>query len=136
MDTSLSKMKKAKIIFYIFYFTFFAISIYFAFNTNDMFKQFGMFGFLRFLKYWIVFGMLLMLSEWVIENIHIMQLHRNSKKQDGEIIRLKAELYNYLHDAKKIETSQDQVTTAAKSINSSSDNTIKNADSSDAPKES
>lgn len=121
MNTPLSKMRKAKIIFYVFYFTFFVISIYFALNTNDMFKQFGMFGFLRFLKYWTVFGMLLMLSEWIIENIHIMQMRRNSKKQEAEIINLKAELYNFLHEEKKADTSKAEVVEIAKSDESIGD---------------
>jgi hypothetical protein len=136
MDTTLSKMRKAKIIFYILYFTFFVISIYFALSTNEMFKQFGMFGFLRFLKYWIVFGMLLMLGEWIIENIHIMQMRRNTKKQDAEILNLKAELYNYLHDAKKAETAKTDALEDVKHIESPVDDSKAESDTPDASQKS
>jgi hypothetical protein len=43
-----------------------------------------------------------------------MQLRRNSKKQDAEILRLKAELYNFLHEAKTIETQKKDVVDATK----------------------
>jgi hypothetical protein len=98
-----------------------------------MFKQFGMFGFLQFLKYWIVFGMLLMLSEWIIENIHIMQLRRNTKKQDAEILKLKAELYNYLHDAKKVEGQKTEVIEAVKPAIPPTDTLSTKSDSTETP---
>jgi hypothetical protein len=100
-----------------------------------MFKQFGMFGFLQFLKYWIVFGMILMLGEWIVENIHIMQLRRNTKKQDAEILRLKAELYNYLHDAKVGETSKADAIKAVQPTVPSAEQPSKASDTPEAPSE-
>lgn len=86
-------MRKFKIVFYIIYFGFIVTSIYFAMNTDAMFKQFGMFSFLKFLQYWGAFGMLLLLVEWVVENIHLFQVRRKNKKLEKEVMSLKSELY-------------------------------------------
>lgn len=86
-------MRKFKIVFYIIYFGFIVTSIYFAMNTDAMFKQFGMFSFLKFLQYWGAFGMLLLLLEWVVENIHLFQIRRRNKKLEKEVMSLKSELY-------------------------------------------
>lgn len=86
-------MRKFKIFFYIIYFGFIITSIYFAMYTDEMFKQFGMFSFLKFLQYWGAFGMLLLLTIWLVENIHLFQLHRKNKKLEKEVMSLKSELY-------------------------------------------
>jgi hypothetical protein len=86
-------MRKFKIFFYIIYFGFILASIYFAMYTEQMFKQFGMFSFLKFLQYWGAFGMLLLLVEWAVENIHLFQLRRKNKKLEKEVMSLKSELY-------------------------------------------
>ncbi len=86
-------MRKFKIVFYIIYFGFIVTSVYFAMNTDAMFKQFGMFSFLKFLQYWGAFGMLLLLFEWIVENIHLYQVRRKNKKLEKEVMSLKSELY-------------------------------------------
>ena len=86
-------MRKFKIVFYIIYFGFILASIYFAMYTEAMFKQFGMFSFLKFLQYWGAFGMLLLLLEWIVENIHLFQVRRKNKKLEKEVMSLKSELY-------------------------------------------
>ncbi len=86
-------MRKFKIVFYIIYFGFIVTSVYFAMNTDEMFKQFGMFSFLKFLQYWGAFGMLLLLVEWIVENIHLFQVRRKNKKLEKEVMSLKSELY-------------------------------------------
>lgn len=86
-------MRKFKIFFYIIYFGFIITSIYFAMYTDEMFKQFGMFSFLKFLQYWGAFGMLLLLTIWLVENIHLFQLRRKNKKLEKEVMSLKSELY-------------------------------------------
>ncbi|MEQ8712442.1 MAG: hypothetical protein RIC80_05470 [Cyclobacteriaceae bacterium] len=86
-------MRKFKIVFYIIYFGFIVTSVYFAMNTDAMFKQFGMFSFLKFLQYWGAFGMLLLLFEWIVENIHLFQVRRKNKKLEKEVMSLKSELY-------------------------------------------
>lgn len=103
-------MRKVKLIFYVFYFGYFFVSIYFALYIDAMFKQFGMFPFLRFLKFWIITGMALLLIEWLIENIHIYQLRRNNKKQEAEITKLKAQLYDHLKldDSTQLPAKEDQ----------------------------
>lgn len=97
-------MRKFKIIFYIIYFGFIFTSVYFAVYTEEMFKQFGMFSFLKFLQYWGAFGMLLLLVEWLVENIHLFQLRRRNKKLEKEVMALKSELYEM---QKKVMTSNE-----------------------------
>ena len=86
-------MKKFKVVFYIIFFGFILASVYFAVYTDEMFKQFGMFSFLKFLKYWGALGLLILLVEWIVENIHLFQLRRRNKKLGKEVMALKSELY-------------------------------------------
>lgn len=86
-------MRKFKTFFYIIYFGYILTSIYFAMYTEVMFKQFGMFSFLKFLQYWAALGMLLLLVEWLVENIHLFRLRRKNKKLEKEVMALKSELY-------------------------------------------
>ena len=102
-------MRKFKIIFYIVYFGFILTSIYFAMYTEVMFKQFGMFRFLKFLQYWAAFGMLLMLAEWLVENIHLFQIRRKNKKLEKEVMSLKSELYGM---QKKVISDNEQALSA------------------------
>ena len=52
-----------------------------------------MFRFLRFLTNWAITGLILLLVEFAIENIHIFSLSRTILKRNKEILRLEAENY-------------------------------------------
>ena len=86
-------MRKFKIVYYIIYAAYIGTSVYFALDIEAMFKQFGMFSFLKFLQYWAALGMFLLVFEWIVENIHLFQIRRRNKKLEKEIMTLKSELY-------------------------------------------
>ena len=86
-------MKRYKLVFYAIIVVYFSTSVYFGLNINDMFGRFGMFKFLRFLTNWAITGLLLLLVEFAIENIHIFSLNRSIAKAEREILKLKAENY-------------------------------------------
>lgn len=91
-------MRKFKIVYYIIYASYIGTSVYFALDIEAMFKQFGMFSFLKFLQYWAAFGMFLLVFEWMLENIHLFQLRRKNKKLEKQIMSLKSELYELQKD--------------------------------------
>lgn len=87
-------MKKFKIIFYSVFFLYFICSLYFAFSTEAMYDRFGMLKFLDFLQYWAIFGLLLYLAEWVVENLHISQLRNKNAALEKEVARIKSRLFD------------------------------------------
>ncbi|GEM_PF-5816059 len=91
-------MRKFKTFYYIIYFGYIGTSVYFGLYTETMFKQFGMFSFLKFLQYWAAAGMLLLIFEWILENIHLFQLRRRNKRLEKEVMSLKSELYEIQKD--------------------------------------
>ena len=88
-------MRKFKTAFYIVYFSFFALSIIFAYNAEIMAdrENMGIAGTIRFFKYWISFGFFLYLAEWAVENVHIWNLRSKIKslKKDNSNTRAKLE---------------------------------------------
>ena len=86
-------MRKFKIVYYIIYASYIGTSVYFALDIEAMFKQFGMLSFLNFLKYWGAFGLLLLIVEWSVENIHLLKLRRKNKRLETEVVALKSEMY-------------------------------------------
>ena len=64
-------MKRYKLGFYAIIIAYFSTSVYFGVNINDMFRQFGIGDFLKFLTNWAITGLILLFVEMAIENIHI-----------------------------------------------------------------
>ena len=76
------------------FFLYFICSLYFAFSTDALYEKFGMLKFLDFLQYWVMFGLLLYLAEWVVENVHISQLRSKNAALEKEVARIKSRLYD------------------------------------------
>lgn len=85
-------MKRYKLIFYVIIVIYFSTSVYFGFNLDKMFSKFGMFSFFTFLKNWAITGLILLLVEFAIENIHIFSLNRAITKLSRDNAKLKREL--------------------------------------------
>lgn len=82
-------MKRYKLIFYVIIVIYFSTSVYFGFNLDKMFSKFGMFSFFNFLKNWAITGLILLLVEFAIENIHIFSLNRTIAKLERENSKLR-----------------------------------------------
>lgn len=72
-------IKVFKAILYVIFFSYLIISAYFGFDLNNLIVRYGIFTFFLFIKKWAVFGSILMLVLWGIENLHIMHLKQKIK---------------------------------------------------------
>ncbi len=117
-------MRKFKLFFYSLLFAYLATSVYFGLYIEYMFKQFGMFTFLKFLRHWVAVGLLVILLEWIIENIHIFQIRKRNKKLTKEVSDLKAELYDLQKKALQEKEKPEAIskTTASKPEENKTDN--------------
>ncbi|MGK7394262.1 MAG: hypothetical protein ACNS62_06805 [Candidatus Cyclobacteriaceae bacterium M3_2C_046] len=86
-------MKKFKTIFYIIYLLFILTSLILLITEWEFLST--SFGLLPvWMPYLIILGMLLIITEWIVENIHIKQLKNKITKLEKENLNLKAKLFD------------------------------------------
>lgn len=108
-------MRKFKIFFYPIYIIIALVILYFSVDmlTNlDAYKAKMTFGDLQkapvYVLSLVVFMVVLMLAELIVENSHIMSLKRKVAKAEKEVLQLKAKLYDRSQDESAPELSQEQ----------------------------
>jgi hypothetical protein len=99
-NTSMRQFKK---IFYIVYFSFIGATIILAFFQEFLVNNLG-FSFnqiiFTLLPIWAVLGILLMLTEWAVENYHIRRLKGVIREMEKSNTALKAKLFDQEEEIK------------------------------------
>jgi hypothetical protein len=98
-------MKKFRIVLYVIFLAFMAITIYMGLNIDKMISRFGLLTFFRFFQNWLTYGNLYFIVLLVTENFHIWFLKRRVKYAENErddlIIRVN-DLRRQLDEQKKV----------------------------------
>jgi hypothetical protein len=85
-------MKKFRIVLYIIFLTYMAITIYMGLNIDKMISRFGLLTFFRFFQNWLTYGNLYFIVLLITENFHIWFLKRRvryaEEERDDLIIRV------------------------------------------------
>ena len=98
-------MKRFKTFFYIVYFLFLIVTVFFVFYYDYLFDRFGMMSFVNFLQFWALLGMVIFLTEWIVENIHIKRLKSRIAKLEKDNLNLKAKLFDQEEEKREIDRS-------------------------------
>ncbi len=77
-------MKKFRIVLYVIFLVFMAITIYLGLNVDKMISRFGLLSFFRFFQNWLTYGNLYFIVLLVTENFHIWFLKRRVKYAENE----------------------------------------------------
>ena len=77
-------MKKFRIVLYVIFLAFMAITIYMGLNIDKMISRFGLLTFFRFFQNWLTYGNLYFIVLLVTENFHIWFLKRRVKYAENE----------------------------------------------------
>ena len=77
-------MKKLRIVLYIIFLTFMAITIYMGLNIDKMISRFGLLTFFRFFQNWLTYGNLYFIVLLITENFHIWFLKRRVRYAEDE----------------------------------------------------
>lgn len=97
-------MKKFRIVLYIIFLAFMAVTIYMGLNIDKMISQFGLLSFFRFFQNWLTYGNLYFIVLLITENFHIWFLKRRVRyaedERDDLIIRVN-DLRRQLNELKK-----------------------------------
>ena len=100
-------MKKFRIVLYIIFLTFMAITIYMGLNIDKMISRFGLLTFFRFFQNWLTYGNLYFIVLLITENFHIWFLKRRVRyaedERDDLIVRVN-DLRKQIGELKKEET--------------------------------
>lgn len=87
-------MKIFKTVLYPMYAIFLVASILFYVYRDKLVQQFELTTLFVFLKYWLTGGLVLFVSSWIIEIIHVTLLKRKVHTLNDEITALKAKIYD------------------------------------------
>jgi hypothetical protein len=97
-------MKKVRVVLYIVFLVFVAITIFMGLNIDKMIGQFGLLSFLRFFQGWLTYGNLFFIVLLITENIYIWFLKRAARyaeeERDDLIIRVN-DLRRQVNEMKK-----------------------------------
>ncbi len=77
-------MKKFRIVLYVIFLIFMAITIYMGLNIDKMISRFGLLSFFRFFQNWLTYGNLFFIVLLVTENFHIWFLKRRVRYAENE----------------------------------------------------
>ena len=85
-------MKKLRIVLYIIFMTYMAITLYMGLNVDKMISQFGLLSFFSLFQKWLAYGNLFFVVLLIVENVHIWFLKRRvsyaESERDDLIIRV------------------------------------------------
>ena len=77
-------MKKLRIVLYIVFLTYMAVTIYMGLNVDKMISRFGLLSFFSFFQDWLTYGNLFFIVLLIIENIHIWIQKRRLKYAEND----------------------------------------------------
>ena len=77
-------MKKLRIVLYIVFLTYMAVTIYMGLNVDKMISRFGLLSFFSFFQSWLAYGNLFFIVLLIIENIHIWIQKRRLKYAEND----------------------------------------------------
>lgn len=102
-------MKKFRIVIYVIFLVYMAITIYMGLNIDKMISRFGLLTFFRFFQNWLMYGNLFFIALLITENFHIWFLKRRvryaEEERDDLIIRVN-DLRRQMNDLKKTNNKQ------------------------------
>jgi hypothetical protein len=87
-------MRKFKKIFYIILAIYLVATIVFIAYIDGMFDRFGIYNFINFLQVWVIIGLILLVSEVIVENLHERRLQHKIKVLEDEVSRTKIKFYD------------------------------------------
>ncbi len=97
-------MKKFRIILYIAFFLYLAVSLFMGLNVDKMISNFGLLSFFKFFQSWLTYGSLFFIVLLITENFTIWFLRQRLKHAETDredlIIRVN-DLRKQLNDLKK-----------------------------------
>lgn len=77
-------MKKFRIVLYVVFLSYLAVTIYMGLNVDKMISRFGLLSFFSFLQNWLASGNLYIIILLIVENIHIFLLKQRVKSAENE----------------------------------------------------
>ncbi|MCK5371876.1 MAG: hypothetical protein KAQ62_25120, partial [Cyclobacteriaceae bacterium] len=72
-------MKKLRIVLYVVFISYMAITIYMGLNVDKMISRFGLLSFFSLFQHWLTYGNLFFIVLLITENVHIWFLKRRAK---------------------------------------------------------
>lgn len=87
-------MKKFKSILYVILAIYLVATIIFITSIDAMFDRFGIYSFINFLQVWVIIGLVLLVTEVIVENLHIRSLQHKIKVLDNELTKTKIKFYD------------------------------------------
>ena len=97
-------MKKLRIVLYIMFLTYVAVTLYMGLNVDKMISRFGLLSFFSFFQNWLTYGNIFFVILLITENVHIWFLKRRVKYAEDDrhdlIIRVN-DLRRQLNEFKK-----------------------------------
>ncbi|WP_109833224.1 hypothetical protein [Reichenbachiella versicolor] len=106
-------MKKIKLYFYLVYVVFLAFSTFVALKHEDLVLIWSWdpidtwTGLIRFVLKLGGIGLVLLVLEVIVENIHILSKNRKIKSLEKEILELKARMYDQSNEEELVVTEED-----------------------------
>lgn len=97
-------MKKLRIVLYIVFLTYVAITLYMGLNVDKMISRFGLLSFFNLFQHWLTYGNLFFIILLITENIFIWFLKRRTKyaEDDREDLIIRAnDLRRQLNELRK-----------------------------------
>ncbi len=97
-------MKKFKKIFYIIYFIFilstFIVTVFYELFFNNLTYDFILNTLPKWIQIWVILGIVLMVTEWIMETIHIRRLKQRNLELEQSITSLKAKIFDQEEEIK------------------------------------
>ena len=72
-------MKKLRIVLYVAFLSYVAVTLYMGLNIDKMISRFGLLSFFSFFQNWLTYGNLFFVILLITENVHIWFLRRRTK---------------------------------------------------------
>lgn len=98
-------MKKLRIVLYVVFISYMAITIYMGLNVDKMISRFGLLSFFSLFQNWLTYGNLFFIVLLITENVHIWFLKRRAKYAETDredlIIRVN-DLRKQVEELKKL----------------------------------
>ncbi|MDA0194062.1 MAG: hypothetical protein O2887_03520 [Bacteroidetes bacterium] len=123
-------MKKFKLVVRIVFVLYISLSVLIGYNDEILIKEGfsifwdrGIFNFYENMKYWGLFGIILIVLEFSMENLLIYRLKKENNVKEAEIIKLKAQMFD-LQGAIKQEPAQAIEPAVEEEINPSEDKKV------------
>ena len=77
-------MKRVRIVMYIIFLTYVAITLYMGLNVDKMISRFGLLSFFSLFQNWLTYGNLFFIILLIVENLHIWFLKRRVRYAESD----------------------------------------------------